>query len=265
MPLKRLAITIRKTLLIAGLASLSAVPLRVSAQIDDHQYSTAAIQAGFKLYSRQCQLCHGTNGDGIAGVNLARQRFKRASSDDDIKNTISAGVATAGMPAFRFQPDELSSLVAFIRSGFDTSGTPFKLGNAARGKAIYEGKGGCQSCHQPKGEGRFNAPSLSEEGSTRQPAEIQRYLLEPSAAMLPINRPAVIVTRDGRTLRGRRVNEDTFSVQLRDQDQVLHSIAKTDIKTYELAKTSAMPSVAGKLAPDELADLIGYLVSLKGP
>ena len=70
--------------------------------------------------------------------------------------------------------------------------------------------------------------------------------------------------RDGRTLRGRRVNEDTDSVQLRDQGQTLRSIAKADIKSYELGKTSAMPSIAGKLTPAELADLMAYLLSLKG-
>lgn len=264
MPPKRLDITIRTLTLIVGLAGLAAVAGRAVAQVEDHQYSTTAIQAGYRLYSSQCQLCHGPNGDGIAGVNLARQRFKRASSDDDIKSTISTGVATAGMPSFKFQPDELDSLVAFIRSGFDQTGTPFKVGVAARGKAVFEGKGECRSCHLLQGEGKLNAPALGEVGATRQPAEIQRYLLEPDKAMLPINRRVAITTRDGKTLTGRRVNEDTFSVQLRDEGLRLHSIAKADIKTYDLAKTSAMPSVAGKLTPDELADLMAYLLSLKG-
>jgi cytochrome c oxidase cbb3-type subunit 3 len=264
MPQKRFDIKIRRVWFVAAVAGLVTVAGGAQAQIDDHQYSATAIQAGYRLYSHQCQLCHGQKGDGIAGVNLARQRFKRASSDDDIRATISTGVAAAGMPAFRFQSDDLNNLVAFIRSGFDTSGTPFKLGDAARGRAIYEGKGGCPACHLPKGEGRFNAPSLAEVGATLQPAEIQRYLLTPTMAMLPINRPAVITLRDGKTLNGRRINEDTYSIQLRDQDHRLHSIAKADIKTYTLARTSAMPSVAGKLTSDELADLTAYLMSLKG-
>jgi putative heme-binding domain-containing protein len=264
MPIRRLDRTIRRLLLCGGLATLVAVGGRAVAQVEDHQYAAADIQSGFRIYSAQCQLCHGPNGDGIAGVNLARQRFKRVVSDDDIKATVTNGVATAGMPAFRFQATELSAIVAFIRSGFDTSGTPFKLGDAARGRAVFEGKGGCTACHQPKGEGRFNAPSLSGVGGLRQPVEIQRYILEPDKAMLPINRPATIVTGDGRTLKGRRLNEDTFSVQLRDENQRLHSIAKADIKSYDLAKTSAMPSYAGKLSEGELADLMAYLVSLKG-
>ena len=130
--------------LFAGwLAVVAVTPARALAQIEDHQYSTAEIQAGSRLYAAQCALCHGQNGDGVAGVNLPRQQFRRASSDDDIRNTITAGVAAAGMPPFRLQRAELDGLVAFIRSGFDISATPFKVGDAGRGKAVYDGKGAC--------------------------------------------------------------------------------------------------------------------------
>ena len=36
--------------------------------------------------------------------------------------------------------------------------------------------------------------------------------------MMPINRPVHIVTREGKTIDGRRVNEDTYTVQVADQD-----------------------------------------------
>lgn len=251
-------------MLCGAFAALAALAGRATAQVDDHQYTSTDIQAGFRIYAAQCQLCHGANGDQVAGVNLSRQKFKRAVSDDDIKATVTKGVQSAGMPSFQFQPAQLSAIVSFIRSGFDQSGTPFKLGDAASGKRVFEGKGGCTACHRPVGEGPLNAPSLAAVGLSRQPVEIQRYIVEPSKAMLPINRPATIVLKDGRTLKGRRLNEDTFTVQLRDEAQRLHSVAKADIKSYALGKTSNMPSYAGKLSETELADLTAYLVSLKG-
>src|SRR5882672_11066584 len=235
-----------------------------SAQAQNRQYSTTEIQAGSRLYGAQCALCHGNNGDGIAGVNLPRQQFRRASTDDDIKNTITTGVAVAGMPPFRLQPAELDGLVAFIRSGFDRSATPFKVGDAGRGKAVYDSKGACAACHRVAGKGARTAPDLSDVGAIRQPAAIQRSLLEPSRAMLPINRPLRIVTRDGRTIRGRRVNEDTATVQLIDEGERLVSLSKADIREFELGIASGMPSFAGKLTDEELADLLGYLLSLKG-
>ena len=58
------------------------VTIAVPAVAQDHQYSAEQIQAGYRLYTGQCQLCHGPNGDGIAGVNLARQQFHTVVSDD---------------------------------------------------------------------------------------------------------------------------------------------------------------------------------------
>ena len=245
------------------LAAFAATPDRADAQVGDHQYSTVDIQTGSRLYGAQCALCHGQNGDGVAGVNLPRQQFRRASSDDDLRNTITMGVAAAGMPPFRLQPAELDALIAFVRSGFDVSATPFKVGDAERGKAVY-GKAACATCHRVGGLGARTAPDLSDVGAIRQPAAIQRSLLEPSRAMLPINRPLRIVTRDGRTIRGRRVNEDTATVQLIDEGERLVSLSKSDIREFELGTASGMPSFAGKLTDEELADLLGYLLSLKG-
>jgi len=245
------------------LAVFAATSERAIAQIEDHQYSAAEIQAGSRVYAAQCALCHGQNGDGVAGVNLPRQQFRRASSDDDIRNTVMTGVAAAGMPPFRLQPAELDALVAFIRSGFDTIATPFKVGDAERGKAVYS-KAACATCHRVGGIGARTAPDLSDVGAIRQPAALQRSLLEPNRAMVPINRPVRIVTRDGRTIRGRRVNEDTATVQLIDENERLVSLSKSDIREFELGTTSGMPSFAGKLTDEELADLLAYLLSLRG-
>ena len=262
MRLLPLFIAIAFPLFCAGLG-LVAFTQSASAQAQNRQYVTTEIQAGSRLYGAQCALCHGNNGDGIAGVNLARQQFRRASTDDDIKNTVTTGVAAAGMPPFRLQPAELNGLVAYIRSGFDASGAPFKVGNVARGQAIYD-KDACAACHRVRGAGARTAPDLTDIGAIRQPSAIQRSLLTPAAAMLPINRPVRIVMRDGRTMRGRRLNEDTFTVQLIDENERLVSLAKSEIREFEAGTASPMPSFAGKLNGEEIADLLAYLVSLRG-
>lgn len=248
---------------VLGLAAVFAGE-KAAAQAANQQYSAASIQAGFKLYGQQCALCHANGGEGVAGISLPRQQFKRASSDADIKNTITNGVAAAGMPPFQFQPAELDALVAYIRSGFDISGEPFTVGDAARGKTVYDGKGGCAQCHRVRGDGSRVAPDLSDIGMLRKPSGIQRSLLEPTAGMLPINRPVRIVTRDGRTILGRRLNEDTQSVQLIDREERLISLLKADISQFELGMISEMPSYAGRLTQDEVADLLAYLLSLRG-
>ncbi len=231
---------------------------------EDHSYTTQDIQAGSRLYAGQCAQCHGPNGDTVSGINLRRGQFRRALSDEDLRRTIAIGVPGTGMPPFNFQPAELDGLVAFIRADFDVDGTAVKVRDAARGRELFEGQGACATCHRVNGKGPRVAPDLSDIGTIRSPAQFYRTLTEPAKQMMPINRPVRIVTRDGRTIRGRRLNEDTYTVQLIDEQERLVSLDKTDIRELELAKTSPMPPATKTLSNDELADVIGYLVSLRG-
>jgi putative heme-binding domain-containing protein len=113
------------------------------------------------------------------------------------------------MPPFALKPEELDELVAFVRSGMDQSGVSFRLGDAARGKAIYAGKGGCAACHRVAGAGPRSAPDLSDIGFLRRPGQMLTSLTDPAKATMPINRPVTIATKDGRNIQGRRYGEDT--------------------------------------------------------
>ena len=228
----------------------------------DHQYSAEQIQAGYRTYVGQCQLCHGFNGDGIARVSLSRQQFPRAVTDDDIRKAITTG-NPAGMPPFALKEEELDGLVAFIRSGMDQAGTGFRLGDAVHGKTVYE-NAGCATCHRLDGKGPRTAPALDDIGSARRPGQIVTSLTDPTKGTMPINRAVTIVTTDGRTIQGRRFNEDTFSVQLIDSHENVQSIDKSNIRRYDVSMTSQMPSYRGRLNDAELADLLAYLVSLRG-
>jgi putative heme-binding domain-containing protein len=252
----------------AGVILLVVTAMSVTAQqnLQEHpgQYSQADIEAGSRLYSGQCQLCHGPTGDQITGIDLRRGQFRRSTSDEDLAKVITTGVAGTAMPPFSLQPAEVSSVIAFIRAGFDPAGTAVKVGNAERGRQVFEGKGACTSCHRVNGVGPRVAPDLSDVGAARTPSTLQRALLEPSAVMQPINRPVRVVMKDGRTFTGRRFNEDTFTVQLIDQQERLLSLDKKDITTLEVQTTSPMPSFNGKLTTEEISDVIAYLITLKG-
>jgi putative heme-binding domain-containing protein len=255
------------TLLLALVTAAGAgKSLSAQATAQDHpgQYSSVDIENGARLYANQCSLCHGPNGEQVQGVDLRRGQFRRPMSDDDLARTIVTGVPNTGMPPFALQRTEIDGLVAFIRAGFDVSGTAVKVGDVARGRTLFEGKAACITCHRVGNAGSRTAPDLSDIGAIRPAAVLQRKLADPTATMLPINRPVRIVTRDGRTIHGRRLNEDTFTVQVLDAEGGLVSLVKADLREYELAKTSPMPSVSGKLSADEVADLIAYLLSLKG-
>jgi putative heme-binding domain-containing protein len=246
-----------------ALLCLALLGTAAPAAAQDHTYSSTDIATGVRIYGAQCQLCHGATGDTVAGVNLRIGRFRRAVTDDDLAQVMAKGVAPA-MPGFSLTPAEANGVIAFIRAGFDPDGTAVKVGNVDRGKTLFAGKGACASCHRAGPEGPRSAPDLSDIGAVRTPAALQRALLEPTRAMPPINRPMTLQTTAGRTIRGRRVNEDTFSMQLVDDTGHLVTVVKKDLKSVEAGTTSPMPSVAKTLTPDEVADLVAFLVSLRG-
>ena len=70
--------------------------------------------------------------------------------------------------------------------------------------------------------------------------------------------------RDGAVITGRRLNEDTHTIQLIDDHERLLSILKSDVREYALLKTSPMPSYRDKLSAKEIAALVAYLANLKG-
>jgi putative heme-binding domain-containing protein len=108
------------------------------------------------------------------------------------------------------------------------------------------------------------APDLSEIGASRLPADLRKSLLDPTAAMRPGNRSVRAVTRDGQVIAGRRLNEDTYSVQLIDSEERLVSLLKANLREYAVLTVSPMPSFRGRLTPQELADMLAYLLTLKG-
>jgi putative heme-binding domain-containing protein len=230
----------------------------------DHSYTTQDIEMGSRLYAAQCSQCHGPNGDLVLGIDLRRGQFRRPLSDEELRRTISMGIPAAGMPPFTLQPAELDGLVAFIRAGLDVGGTAVKIGDPARGRTAFNGKGGCTSCHRVNGNGPRVAPDLSDIGAIRSPAQLYRSLTNPVTQMMPINRPVQVVMRDGRTIRGRRLNEDTYTVQLIDEQERLVSLDKADIREMGLGATSPMPPATMTLGGEELADVIAYLLSLRG-
>jgi putative heme-binding domain-containing protein len=230
--------------------------------LGDHQYTSADIEAGSRLYAAECALCHAPSGDGVDGVNLKLGQFRQPLSDFALRQLITTGLAEARMPGFDFDPTELNAIVAFIRAGFDPEGTAVKVGAAVRGQALFEGAGGCASCHRVNGRGPRTAPDLSDIGATRTPAALQRTLLDPDTAMLPINRPVRAVTRAGEIISGRRLNEDTYTVQLIDSDERLRSLMKADLVELEVSESATMKPTT--LSSAEVADLIGYLLSLRG-
>ncbi len=253
----------RPALLLTLLGGLS---VSLAAQdLHPSDYPRADIEYGARIYAAQCATCHLPTGDGIAGVNLRSGKFRNAvSRDQDLARIITTGIPQTAMPPFKFDAAEVSGIIAYLRNMNTFDPASVKPGDARRGQAVFDGKGRCATCHRVNGKGPRSAPDLSDVGAVRSAGSLQRSLVDPSSQMMPINRPVRAVTRDGKVNNGRRLNEDTYSVQLIDDQERLLSLTKADLREYTILTASPMPSFKDTLSSDELADVVAYLLSLKG-
>ena len=74
-----------------------------------------------------------------------------------------------------------------------------------------------------------------------------------------------MTTAKGVEVTGARINEDTFSLQLRDATGRVHSFWKAELR--QLHKDwgrSPMPSYAESLTPTELDDVVAFLAAQRG-
>jgi putative heme-binding domain-containing protein len=255
-------ITLRAVVLCGGLLI---APTLLSAQTAEHpeQYAPADVAAGARIYTANCANCHGATGAGVGIVDL-RRRSARTTTDAALGALITNGLPGTGMPAVKLEPGDLKALIAFVRAGLDTAVTAsIPLGDAARGRAVFEGPGKCLSCHRVGDRGSFAGPDLSDIGQVRTALLLQRSLLDPDGSMRPINRPVRAVLPDGTLVAGRRLNEDSYTVQIVTDAGRLVSLVKSELKTWTVETRSPMPSAQGMPA-DTLADLIAYLMTLKG-
>jgi putative heme-binding domain-containing protein len=177
---------------------------------------------------------------------------------------IANGVPGTAMPPTAVSDGNRLAIFAYVRSLHDSATSAVGSGDAARGRALLEGQGGCLACHRVNGKGSRVAPDLSEVGAIRSADYLERSILDPNETVLPEHRTVRVVTKQGATITGRRLNEDTHTLQMIDTDERLHSFAKADLKELTMLTTSTMPSYRGKFSSGDLAGLVTYLLSLKG-
>jgi putative heme-binding domain-containing protein len=229
-----------------------------------HSYTPADIAEGGRLFRTNCVLCHGPEGDQIPGIDLGHGKFRQKYSEEALIKIIQNGIDGTAMPPHNLQDFQAGTIVAYLRKMATEGRTVSGNGNPTRGKAVFEGKGGCTACHRVAATGSRTGPDLSDVGSERRAVEIEQSVLDPDAEILPQNRSYRVTTKSGETITGRLLNVDTFTVLLIDANERLVAFPKASLQEWAFIDKSPMPSYRNKLSSQELADLVAYLVSLKG-
>lgn len=229
------------------------------------QHETASdLLDGERAYGTTCVNCHGPNGDVVQGINLLTGQFRRPYTDQELIAIIQKGIPNGGMPPSSMSTEQAGKLVSYLRSSAKAKPAATVAGNALRGKLVYDTKGSCASCHRIDGLGSRVGPDLSRVASSRRTNELETALTNPAADVQPQNRFYRVVLKDGTTVTGRLLSHDTFTVQLIDMKEQLRSFIKADAREHGFIDTP-MPSFTGRLTPQEIADVVAYLQTLKAP
>ena len=237
---------------------------QTTAHAQEAVVAPADVEDGQRLYLGACTNCHGPDGDTVPGVDFGHGQFRRASSDAELADIIRRGIPGTAMPPGNYSSRQASLIVAYLRSMATTDSKATATGDPARGKVLYEGSGRCLTCHQVQGNGSRLGPDLTEIGRLRRVSELERALVDPAPEVRPQNRMARVVTRDGATITGRLLHHDTFTLLLLDSQEELRAFNKADLRDLTVIKSNPKTSYRGRLTTQELADVVGYLVTLKG-
>lgn len=259
-------------------AAVTVLLTAVSAQSSAHaqavspQGAESDLAAGKRAFDVNCARCHGIGGGGDTGPSLTQPSLPRARNDTLLRSIIADGIPGTEMPnSFWLSDADVRHIMVYVRSlgaVAAVASTGGGTSSAAKGRAVYE-RMECASCHIVNGVGGAIGPELTSIGSRRSPAYLRRAILDPGADFprernVQLFAVVDVVPRSGPKVTGVRVNEDTYTIQLRDADGVFYSYRKSELVSLERRfAASLMPSLRGKLTDAELDDLVAYLVTLR--
>jgi mono/diheme cytochrome c family protein len=183
------------------------------------------------------------------------------------------------MPPNELLEAEVKAIVSYLRTLQQPAAAA--TGDAKRGETLYFGTGRCASCHMVNGRGGRLGPELTQIGSARSRPYLIESIREPSRQLAPncgfgacsLGYLAVpqydtvtVVMRDGKTIVGVAMNEDTFTIQLMDTSERVYSLAKESLRSIRHENRSLMPAYGtNTLGETDLQDLVAYLQTLRAP
>ena len=231
----------------------------------------ADIAMGKQLYAANCASCHGVDATGQLGPNLHGVVQRRG--EQGVFGIVRNGMG--GMPPVMSINDQrVWQVIGYLQTLGESGSREAATGDPAKGKVVYH-ENGCATCHTIGTQGGSVGPPLTAIGRSRAPKYLHDFLLDPgknppSDMTLPERAANTgyllvhVVMKDGREMTAMRVNEDTFTITLRDVAGRFYTYDKAQLKTIEPEPgKSVMPSYSSLSATD-LDNLVAYLSSLKG-
>ena len=144
-----------------------------------------------------------------------------------------------------------------------------KIGrNFIRGQELYQATA-CASCHQIAGGGGGIGPDLTGSGNRYTLSDLMENIVHPSMVISDQYGSETIIKKDGSTVIGRLGGESETSIFIMTNPfapEALIEIPLKDIESRVALPVSMMPpGLINTMNPDELADLVAYLMSGANP
>lgn len=223
-----------------------------------------AVKQGRKVFEGSCSFCHGVEATGGRGPDLVRSRVVSDDIDGNlIGPVILNGRPNKGMPALHLNDQQIADIAAFLHYRQKQSLASARLpknyalkwllsGNAAAGKAFFNGAGKCKDCHLPSGD-------LAHIATKYAPLDLEWRMLYPSGAQ----RTVTVTLPSGKVLQGPLVHLDEFTVALRDSSGWYRSFCQDQVKVHVHDPLSAHRKLLGKLTQADVHNLFAYMETLK--
>jgi len=219
-------------------------------------------------FVRACGKCHADNATGTtSGPNLIRSAIVRHDKDGSaIAKTVRAGVPAKGMPPIEIPEPQMQDVIAFIRSAVQkydrvSPGPPpddypverLLTGNAADGKAFFNGAGGCSGCHSPTGD-------LAGIARKYPPVFLQSRFLMPRATK---PRTATVTLKSGEKISGELKILNTYDVEVQDAAGKRHTWVADEVKVEVKDPLAAHRELLPKYKDADLHNIFAYLWTLQ--
>jgi putative membrane-bound dehydrogenase-like protein len=178
-----------------------------------------------------------------------------------------------GLDGTKFSPSTEPSPEARQRTyalAAKADGSWLNPGDPKKGEIIYRDPNGplggvCATCHAVKGQGGQIGPDLSAVAVNYKRPDLVTSIHEPSKTIALGFDQHIVETKTGDTFAGALRQETNDTLTLLGVDGQTHAVKKLDVKTNTPLPVSLMPpGLTLGLKPEDFADLLAYLETLRG-
>ena len=224
------------------------------------------IAAGKAQFGQTCGFCHGLDARGGAnGPDLLHSSLVSHDVNGNlIGPVVRNGRPEKGMPAFQLSDAEISRIAQFLHAQAKIAASVYQripseyplekllVGNAADGRAFFNGEGNCITCHSATGD-------LAHVASKYKPFDLQTRIAFPAGAETTVT----VKDPSGKTWSGTQVYSDEFLVTLRDKTGWTHTWKRDTVAVQTHNPLATHEKLLKTYTDKDIHDLFAYLETLK--